>query len=751
MPMTEAVDETRAATPDVSVVVPCFNEARNLPELVDRLTTTLQGEDVVAEIILVDDGSSDDTGTVIDHLAQESSSVVPIHHRTNRGIEAAWASGVRLARGTNVCFIDADLQNLPEDVARLLREIRFSRADVVQGYRLSVVRPPLSRLVLSKGLNWILNGAFGMHQRDNKSGFVIARREVVADILRHRFSYRYYQTFIAVAAAAKGYRLREIETLFDDRRIGSSFLSNLPVDVVLWSFLDIAKAVVEFRVLGRPDPTLAEFLRQHPPARQDAGLTGWRRWLFGLFRLTAPLHKWVIGRDAWGYYDELRRSQYLSPADMRELQERKLRRLIAHAFDHVGYYRARMDELGLRPADIQTLDDLSKLPLLGKEVVRQRAYRGLLSDNHDKRQVLRVTTSGTTGEPLVCYADKRQLEMRWAATQRSVEWTGYRFGERTARLWHQTINMTRTQVVKERIDAWFSRRFFVPVFAISDRSIAGIVARLRRKRPVLLDGYAEALHLLADYITTHGLRAPRVRAVISSAQTLPDHSRQLIRRAFGCEVFDKYGSREFSGIAYECEAHDGHHVVAENYVVEILRNGHAAQPGELGEVVITDLNNFAMPFIRYRIGDLAVAMDGHRLCPCGRGLPRIGRIEGRLQSIIVGARGEYVPGAFFAHVLKDYDHLIRQYQVVQERPGAIRLRIVKGLRFDPVAFETVLRTLRTHLGEGTEIEVEFPPHIELGSTGKRELTVSTVGFDPQAGFLEAPLHLPVRTGRRDRR
>src|SRR6185295_20378238 len=120
-------------------------------------------------------------------------------------------------------------------------------------------------------------------------------------------------------------------------------------------------------------------------------------------------------------------------------------------------------------------------------------------------------------------------------------------------------------------------------------------------------------------------------------------SRQIIESNFQCGVFDKYGSREFSGIAYECEAHEGHHIVAENYIVEILKDGVPAEPGELGEVVITDLNNFCMPLIRYRVGDLAVAMDNTKTCPCGRGLPRIGRIEGRTQAIIFGPNGLFMP------------------------------------------------------------------------------------------------------------
>src|SRR6516225_5053080 len=233
--------------------------------------------------------------------------------------------------------------------------------------------------------------------------------------------------------------------------------------------------------------------------------------------------------------------------------------------------------------------------------------------------MLKITTSGSTGEPFVCYADKYQLEMRWAATLRAMEWTGYRFGDRQARLWHQTIGMSLGQIIRERIDAVFSRRIFIPAYEMSDNNLPRSMEKLRKFRPVLIDGYPELFNFLAHYIKQHGLQGVRPKGIISSAQTLPDQSRQVIEEAFQCRVFDKYGSREFSGIAYESQGHDGHLVVAENYIVEILKEGRPAKPGELGEVVITDLNNRCMPLIRYRVGDLAVAIDNTVPSPCGRG------------------------------------------------------------------------------------------------------------------------------------
>lgn len=717
---------------ELSVVAPCFNESGNVSELVARLRAVFERRKIRGEIVLVNDCSSDDTGERIDALARELPEVRAFHHDVNRGLAAGWSTGVANARGDVVCLIDSDLQYRPEDVGRLYRELLHTRADMVQGYRSTIGRERDSRYGLSRGLNALLNVLFSMSLRDNKSGFVIARRETLTDVLHRRFRYFYFQTFIAVSAHAKGYSIREIETAFDARLVGTSFIPSLPLLLVSKVLFDIAKGFVEFRLARKRETLVASFLDSHQATREDPPLSGWRALLKRAYFRTMPAHAWLLTRRTGDYYDELKRSQWLSPAHVRELQEMKLRRLIAHAYHHVGFYRERFDAAGLRPEDIRGLADLERAPFLTKQDVRENLYFDLLSDNHHKSKILKITTSGSTGEPFVCFADQHQLEIRLATTLRAMEWTGWRFGDRQTRLWHQTLGMSWSQVVRERIDAWMLRRTFVPAFEMSEGAMQRFLDTLAASDPVLLDGYAESFNYLARHVTKESTARVSPRGIISSAQALPDDTRRAIEQAFRTRVFDKYGSREFSGIAYECNAHDGHHVMAESYVVEILKDGRPARPGEVGEVVITDLNNLCLPFIRYRIGDLAEAIAADAACACGRGLPRIGRIEGRVQSIVIGAGGQAIPGTYFSHLFKDYEHLVRQYQVIQEERGAIALKVVKGARFDAEQFEAaLLAELRRTLGVETRIDVEFVDLIPLVRTGKRQAVISKLGLDYQ--------------------
>lgn len=722
--------------PELTVIAPCFNEELNVAELARRVLNVFDKGQLRGELVLVDDGSKDGTRGAIEALEREyPGRVVGRFHTENRGIAAGWKTGTGAARAPVVAIIDADLQYQPEDLLRLWRTLFETSVDVVQGWRSATGRERGARYNLSRGLNTLLNTTFGMSLADNKSGFVMCAKEVMEDLLTYRGHYHYWQSFIMVAAHAKGYSYREVETLFENRRAGKSFLDGGAYRAAALSMVDLARATWEYRFEHRVPDVAQQFVRRHTMVdrtrpRSARSRVAWQ----GYLRVFDRTH-WMITRDVERYFDSLQTTQWLAPAQLRELQDEKLRRLVRHAYRNVPYYRERMKAAALRPEDIRGQADLHKLPMLTKEDVRQHLYFDILSENHVKDQVLKITTSGSTGEPFVCFADRSQLEFRWAATLRSQEWTGYEFGDPCVRLWHQTLGMSRSQVLREKADALLSRRKFIPVFEMSDDKLAEMVREIADWQPVLMDGYAEALDFLAHWLKQSGTVAVRPKALMSSAQTLPEPSRKLIEEAFGCKVFDKYGSREFSGIAYECEAHSGHHVVGEGYIVEILRDGRPAAPGETGEVVITDLNNFCLPFIRYRIGDLAVAKDPDATCACGRGLPLIGNIEGRVQSIIQGTDGRFLPGTFFAHYLKEFDHAIQKFQVVQERPGALSFRVVKGGRYSDDILQEILGTFRRYLGDDMDIEVEYVSNVEMVRTGKRLASVSKLAIDFQRTSL----------------
>jgi phenylacetate-CoA ligase len=338
----------------------------------------------------------------------------------------------------------------------------------------------------------------------------------------------------------------------------------------------------------------------------------------------------------------------------------------------------------------------------------------------------KIATSGSTGSPLVIFADREQLEWRFASTLRALIWTGWRIGDRQYRLWHQKIGMTKVQAFKEKNDAMLLRRKFIPAFEFDAEKVRNLIHEIETTKPYIVDGYAESLDYLSRSSVVDDKTNPRVPVMMSSAQTLTEQTRRDLQSNFKTKVFDKYGSREFSGIAYECGYGDWFHVMSDSYIVEILVDGvRPALPGEVGEVVITDLNNRLFPMIRYRIGDLATKVDESILCNCGRSMPRIGKVVGRTAALIRTPSGRVLPGTFFAHFFKDFESTIMQYQVQQSVSNEITLMIVKGRSFSNDTLEIILEKLQEFL-DGMLIEIKYTDVIPLGRTGKRSPVISTL-------------------------
>lgn len=229
-------------SPELTVVAPCYNEELNVDALCARTLAVFDAMPIPVELVLVDDGSRDDTWGRISAAMAADPRVRGVRHPKNRGIVGGWLSGLEHARAPLVCLIDSDLQNRPEDIPRLHATYVAEQPDMVQAVRHS--QGSLNRLAFSKGLNLLLNVTFGMHLRDNKSGFILCRREVLADILADAPGYRYFQSFIGVAAGARNLRVAEIDTVFEARTAGESFLSGFPALVSL----RIVKELMRYRL-----------------------------------------------------------------------------------------------------------------------------------------------------------------------------------------------------------------------------------------------------------------------------------------------------------------------------------------------------------------------------------------------------------------------------------------------------------------------------------------------------------------------
>lgn len=235
---------------EISLVAPCFNEAGNVEVLAERFLNTMHEAQISCEIVFVDDGSSDGTWEILKELEKSNKMIRAEFHETNQGIARGWTTGIENSRGRLVCLIDSDLQNPPEEVLKLYEASLTNECDLVQGVRVPVNKHPLSRRVMSQGLNVILNKVFGMNARDNKSGFVLASRECLIEVMKRELTYHHFQTFIAVSAFKRGFIINEVETNFENRISGDSYLSGRTVRTTFEAIIDIVRARREFNRAG---------------------------------------------------------------------------------------------------------------------------------------------------------------------------------------------------------------------------------------------------------------------------------------------------------------------------------------------------------------------------------------------------------------------------------------------------------------------------------------------------------------------
>jgi phenylacetate-CoA ligase len=431
------------------------------------------------------------------------------------------------------------------------------------------------------------------------------------------------------------------------------------------------------------------------------------------------------GRSTFDHYDSLQKSQWYSRDQLSEIQFGELKKLLRHAYDQVPFYRRMFEERDLAPDDIKSMSDYKRLPVIDKDDIRTHKH-DMVARDHSGRTIPKAT-GGSTGQPLKFEYTHASYEWRVAVRMRGYEWARCRDGEKVGYIWGAPIGTPPlAQRVKEGLHHLLLRQKYFNSFLFDEETIDQVSMKLRRFAPEVVVGYTTPLYNFAVSLRDRGIAAPRLRSAITAAEKVQDYQREVIEEVFGCEVFNTYGSREFMLIASECEAHSGLHVHAENIVAEIVHDDDLLSPGagKAGELVITDLHNYGMPFIRYKIGDLGIPSDVKN-CPCGRGLPLIEDVEGRLLDMILTRDGRMVPGEFFPHLAKEFPE-IKQFEVVQEELDSLSIRIVQARKFAGGSLERFKAEVEKVVGDNIRLDIEFVDHIPVTATGKSRVTISHV-------------------------
>lgn len=394
-------------------------------------------------------------------------------------------------------------------------------------------------------------------------------------------------------------------------------------------------------------------------------------------------------------------------------QEARLRRLVNHAYEHVPHYRALFARHGLEPRHIQTLAHLARIPMTGRRDLQGAAPGDVVTRGLDPAQLLAQRTSGSSGVPLTVYRTWPEERLASAFRMRALRDFG-------VRPWHRRANIAFPRAHDPR--DWDAPQRVIRAVGFYRKTaldcrlpIPELVARLRAWRPDVITGFPGVLARIGQTMARHRRRMLRPRLVIAGGEVLTPLLRRQIAKSFGAPVRELYATHELGIIAWQCPEAGTLHIADDSVIVEVLKDGYPVKPGETGEVVVTRLHAFAMPFIRYRLGDLVT--QGDRSCPCGAPFSTVLTVQGRMLDYFPLAGGRlFHPYELVAVIVGHAARWIGQYQITQQRPDQVVLLVTPLASPSPAEITALEWAARACLGPGIDFQIrllarDMPPEI----------------------------------------
>jgi phenylacetate-CoA ligase len=419
----------------------------------------------------------------------------------------------------------------------------------------------------------------------------------------------------------------------------------------------------------------------------------------------------LLGGKFYKIYDFLQQSQWWSKSDIEEYQLQKLRELITYCYPHIPYYTELFDSIKLKPSDIKNLEDLEKIPILTKELVRQN-YNRLINPQF-KGRIIHGHTSGSTGKSLQFLSSEKAVQYRWAVWFRHKSRFGVNVDDPYAAFTGQAaIPISQNKPPYWRKNYAMKQTVFT-MHHINEKTVEAIVHELNTGTFVYYTGYPSILFTLASLIEERNLTITKPPKVIfTGAETLLEYQRKKMSKVFGCLVTDQYGFSEGCGNASRCE----YDIFHEDFEYGILEYNNAVQNmdgSKTGEILATGFTNIAMPFIRYKVGDTATWININ--CKCGRYSRPIREISGRNEDFVITPEGNKI--LRFDYIFKDTIHIM-EAQIVQKELGSIVIRIVKRAGYSKNDEKILINEVVSKISPTLKVYFEYVPEIEREMTGK---------------------------------
>jgi phenylacetate-CoA ligase len=443
-----------------------------------------------------------------------------------------------------------------------------------------------------------------------------------------------------------------------------------------------------------------------------------------------PLQDYVNGTHKLKTQNFLLDSQYWSKDRLQEYQLYKFKKLLDHAVKTVPFYKNLYKDAGLGPGDIKTLDDIQKLPIVTKKLAREFNQQ-MVSDNPGKGKILRGVTGGTTGPPLKLLRDHGDLSFTWGAFYRWYNWMGIEVGDPYTKIWGTptVLHISNLFKLREKLKNFYYNRQFINSFNINEITIENIFGNLNKFQPKFIRGYLSALIQIAEYMEQNNIKLNfQPKAISSTTETLLPPFKKIIEDKFGAKLYDQYGCGECNSIAFDAGDDRGLYITEEHCYIEILNHNDQKIVNQDGRLVLTNLDNFAMPFIRYENGDFASYSINNNKEGIKLGLLK--RIAGRATDTIILKDNSKVHGVFFTDILNELFQQnpkeIHRFQVFQDTPKEIEFRIESKTGLNTLYVEKIKTALYKFFNH---VEITHYQDLPLDKSGKFRYIISGLKND----------------------
>lgn len=423
------------------------------------------------------------------------------------------------------------------------------------------------------------------------------------------------------------------------------------------------------------------------------------------------------------YVSLIRKSQYWNQEKMKQWQLKKIAKLWAYASIHVPYYKNIADNLGLYK--ISSWEDYNKIPVLTKDVVRNN-FTALQADNLPRSRFIKNSTSGSSGSNFYFYSDARQVDLYNALLLRKFKMMGLNFPScKKLIIWGSSFDVNKAFERKfSKFKLWLINTKMISEYDLSDSNLSVICEWIKKNKPDAIQSYPSILMRIAEYVNNNGVNL-QVPIIHTGGEKTFDYQRTVIESTFKCRLFDFYGGRDMPFIGMSCKESNKIHIFQENVIFEVLDdNGGKINNGE-GNIILTNLHNRVMPFIRYSIGDQAKITENEGPCICGVSLQQIDEILGRKFEILSFSGGYSVGGTFWTLLLKLRKGIL-DFQVIQESKEAITIKFIpeKGCILTIDDKETILAQIRKYCGPSIQVDFVQVEQLPRTSAGKRQFIIS---------------------------